>query len=113
MYDKISKEAMIHAIAEDTGCYEKYIKMVLDSFERNLKRELREGNRVTIRGVGSFFPVHRNGFQFQSGVANNETFIIPERTRYKFKMSKKFLEEIINGEEEPVYADEEEYYDEE
>lgn len=76
----------------DPGDVELIIKATLEAIKRNVKA----GHRIEIRGFGSFYPKHLaprrarrpiNG----AGLRNSEVMEIPARTQAAFKPSKKYF----------------------
>jgi len=50
----INKEALIDAIASKTDLSKKDVSAMLEAFEEKVTEEIRQGNKVTLTGFGTF-----------------------------------------------------------
>ena len=91
----MNKAQLIDKIAKDAGITKTQANKTLDSFTAAVVEALREGNRVTLVGFGTFSVSERaarNGRNPQNG----SVIKIQERKVPKFKAGKEFAEQIAS-----------------
>lgn len=89
----MNKTEIIRRLAKEHGRTKKEVLILIDGFISEIKDALKEGDRVTLSGFGSFSPSERKGFE---GVdpRTGEPLVIPNRKIASFRCSKSFKEEL-------------------
>ena len=83
----MTKLDIIHESAKLTGLTKEETELVFDSIINSIKISLSRGERVDIRGFGSFITKIKNEREARNP-ATNETFILEKRYIPSFKVSK-------------------------
>jgi DNA-binding protein HU-beta len=91
----MNKTDLINALSEETTFSKKDVSRVLDALTRIVERALKQGQKVSITGFGSFLISERPARQ---GInpATKEKINIPKVTVPKFKAGKN-LREIVRA----------------
>lgn len=88
------KADIIREVVESTGVETRDVELIVEATLRAIKRNVKAGKRIEIRGFGSFYPKYLapkkarrplNG----SGLRHSEVIDIPARVKATFKPSKK------------------------
>lgn len=87
----MTKAELFRDIAQHTGLQIKDVTTVLESFFSAVKCQVAQGNKVTIRGFGTFYMRHRKE-KVVRNIQKETSFIIPEKDIPTFKVSAQFLE---------------------
>ena len=90
----MTKIDIINKSAELTGLTKVETELVFDSIINSIKLSLSRGERVDIRGFGSFVTKTKNEREARNP-ATNETFILGKRYIPSFKVSK-LLKEFVD-----------------
>ena len=85
------KADLVAAISEKTGIAKVDVLVALESFFKEVKSSLAEGENVYIRGFGSFI-VKRRAKKVGRHIKRNEAIEIPEHFIPAFKPAKIFVE---------------------
>ncbi len=80
----MNKSDLIDAMAEDAGIAKASAKKALESFLSNVEGSLKEGNRVSLVGFGSWSVSKREAREGRNP-RTNETINIPAKNVVKFK----------------------------
>lgn len=85
-----TKRELINEVAKEQGLTQEEAVRYTDALLDKISSVLKEGNFITFRGFGTFFPQVRKA---RTGVnpRSKEYIDIPERKWVKFKPSKKLL----------------------
>ena len=91
----MNKTEIIRRLAKEHGRSKKEVLILVDGFIEAIKQSIKEGDRVTLSGFGSFTPSERKGF---TGVdpRTGDPLDIPNRKIASFRCSKAFKEELNN-----------------
>lgn len=87
------KADLINAISEKTGIPKVDVLVTLESFFKEVKDNLAQGENIYIRGFGSFI-VKKRAAKIGRNIKKNTAVEIPEHFIPAFKPSKEFVEEI-------------------
>lgn len=89
----MSKSDIIRTIAQRTGLGQNQVSQVIDQFLSLVRTNVIEGNRVQLRGFGSFYPKYRKE-KVGRIIASAKTIKIPAHVIPAFKPAKSFLQSI-------------------
>ena len=84
---------MVAAIAEKTGVQKVDVLVTLETFFKEVKSSLAEGENVYIRGFGSFV-IKKRAEKVGRHIKRNEAIVIPEHFIPAFKPAKVFVEQV-------------------
>lgn len=87
------KADLINAISEKTGIPKVDVLVTLESFFKEVKDSLSQGENIYIRGFGSFI-VKKRAAKIGRNIKKNTAVEIPEHYIPAFKPSKDFVQEI-------------------
>jgi DNA-binding protein HU-beta len=90
------KSDLINNIAEKTGIPKVDVLVTLESFFKEVKGSLVEGEHIYIRGFGSFITKKRAA-KIGRNIKRNIAVEIPEHYIPAFKPSKEFVNEVKTG----------------
>jgi DNA-binding protein HU-beta len=90
------KADLINKISEKTGVPKVDVLVALESFFKEVKDSLREGENVYVRGFGSFI-VKKRAEKIGRNIKKGESIVIPEHFIPAFKPAKAFSEKVKNG----------------
>jgi len=83
----INRQKLVTGISKDTSFTQAVIDEVVEALFEQIKKEFKAGNRIEIRGFGSFFPYVRKSKGYQNP-KTMEKSVMPTKTMLKFKCSK-------------------------
>lgn len=89
----MSKSDIIRTIAQRTGLGQNQVAQVIDQFLSLVRTNVIEGNRVQLRGFGSFYPKYRKE-KVGRIIASAKTIKIPAHVIPAFKPAKSFSQSI-------------------
>jgi DNA-binding protein HU-beta len=87
------KADLVTAIAEKTGVPKVDVLVTLESFFKEVKESLSEGENVYIRGFGSFI-IKKRAKKIGRNIKQNKAIEIPEHFIPAFKPAKVFVEQV-------------------
>ena len=87
------KADLVTAISEKTGIAKVDVLVTLESFFKEVKDTLAEGENVYIRGFGSFV-VKKRAKKVGRHIKRNESIEIPEHYIPSFKPAKVFVDQV-------------------
>jgi DNA-binding protein HU-beta len=87
------KADLVTAIAEKTGVPKVDVLVTLESFFKEVKESLAEGENVYIRGFGSFI-IKKRAKKIGRNIKQNKAIEIPEHFIPAFKPAKVFVEQV-------------------
>ena len=87
------KADLVAAISEKTGVPKVDVLVTLETFFKEVKNSLAEGENVYVRGFGSFIVKHRKE-KIGRHIKKNKPIVIPEHYIPAFKPSKVFVEKV-------------------
>ncbi|MGB1247742.1 MAG: HU family DNA-binding protein [Chitinophagales bacterium] len=87
------KADLVNNISEKTGIPKVDVLVTIESFLKEVKDSLKEGENVYIRGFGSFITKKR-AQKIGRNIKKNTAIVIPEHFVPAFKPSKTFSEEV-------------------
>ena len=90
------KADLINKIADKTGIPKNDVLVVVESFFREVKESLKQGENVYVRGFGSFI-VKKRRQKIGRIIKRNEAIVIPEHFIPAFKPAKTFMEKVKNS----------------
>ncbi len=90
------KADLVAAISEKTGVPKVDVLVALETFFKEVKHSLAEGENVYIRGFGSFI-VKRRAKKIGRHIKKNVAIEIPEHFIPAFKPAKVFVEQVKNN----------------
>ena len=91
----MTKAEMVNKIAEGTGLTKVETQAVIDGFLAMLKFALKQGDRIELRGFGTFKTVTRQERSARNP-ATNEPMTVPEHDTAVFRASKE-LKKYLNN----------------
>jgi len=87
------KADLVTAIAEKTGVPKVDVLVTLESFFKEVKTSLADGENVYIRGFGSFI-IKKRAAKVGRHIKQNKSIEIPEHYIPAFKPAKIFVEQV-------------------
>ncbi|MGH1434358.1 MAG: HU family DNA-binding protein [Lewinella sp.] len=87
------KADLVAAIAEKTGVQKVDVLVTLESFFKEVKGSLADGENVYIRGFGSFV-IKKRAQKVGRHIKENKAIVIPEHFIPAFKPAKVFVEQV-------------------
>lgn len=87
------KADLITKISDKTGIAKVDVLVTLESFFKEIKESLKQGENVYVRGFGSFI-VKKRRQKIGRNIKKNEAIIIPEHFIPAFKPAKTFMEKV-------------------
>jgi DNA-binding protein HU-beta len=87
------KADLVAAIAEKTGVPKVDVLVTLESFFKEVKDSLADGENVYVRGFGSFI-IKKRAKKIGRHIKKNEPIEIPEHYIPAFKPAKVFVEQV-------------------
>lgn len=87
------KADLVTAISEKTGVPKVDVLVTLETFFKEVKGSLADGENVYIRGFGSFV-IKKRAKKIGRHIKKNEAIIIPEHYIPAFKPAKVFVEQV-------------------
>jgi DNA-binding protein HU-beta len=87
------KADLVAAISEKTGVPKVDVLVTMETFFKEVKGSLSEGENVYIRGFGSFI-IKRRAKKIGRHIKKNEAIEIPEHFIPSFKPAKVFVEQV-------------------
>ena len=87
------KADLVAAIAEKTGVQKVDVLVALESFFKEIKGSLANGENVYIRGFGSFV-IKKRAQKVGRHIKENKSIVIPEHFIPAFKPAKVFVEQV-------------------
>src|SRR5580765_3366968 len=90
------KADLINKISDKTGIAKVDVLVTLESFFKEIKESLKQGENVYVRGFGSFI-VKKRRQKIGRNIKKNEAIIIPEHFIPAFKPAKTFMDKVKNA----------------
>lgn len=87
------KVDIINKISEKTGLPKNDVLISMESFFKEVKESLKQGENVYIRGFGSFI-VKKRAAKIGRIITRNESIVIPEHYIPAFKPAKVFVDRV-------------------
>lgn len=87
------KADLVAAIAEKTGVQKVDVLVTLESFFKEVKGSLAQGENVYVRGFGSFV-IKKRAQKVGRHIKENKAIVIPEHYIPAFKPAKVFVEQV-------------------
>lgn len=91
----VTKSDLVNRLAEATGWTKIDVEIVLNGLLANIMESLQEGDRVEIRGFGSFFAKERQP-RFVKNPKTKKMIAVDHRFVPIFKPAKQFREDVNN-----------------
>lgn len=89
----MTKAELAGIIAKKTGV-KRYVALnIIESFMDVVKEDLKRGNRVSLRGFGSFY-LKKRADKMGRIISQNTTIFIPEHNIPAFKPSDEFVDKV-------------------
>jgi nucleoid DNA-binding protein len=89
----VNKDTLVHTICERTNLSKKDIELMLEAFEDTVTNELRQGNKVTLTGFGTF-KVSKRAAREGINPQTKAKITIPAMTVPKFTAGKTLKEAV-------------------
>lgn len=90
------KADLVNRISEKTGIQKIDVLVTLESFFKEVKDSLKDGENVYVRGFGSFV-VKERAEKIGRNIKKNTAIVIPAHSIPSFKPSKTFVEAVKNS----------------
>ncbi len=87
------KADLITKISDKTGIAKVDVLVTLESFFKEIKESLKQGENIYVRGFGSFI-VKKRRQKIGRNIKKNEAIIIPEHFIPAFKPAKTFMDKV-------------------
>ncbi len=87
------KADLVAIIADKTGVPKVDVLVTLESFFREVKGTLANGENVYVRGFGSFI-IKKRAEKVGRNIKKNESIVIPEHFIPSFKPAKVFVDQV-------------------
>lgn len=94
--DKMRKADLVALISEKTGVPKVDVLVTLETFFKEIKNSLADGQNVYVRGFGSFI-VKKRAKKIGRHIKKNIAIEIPEHYIPAFKPAKVFVEQVKNN----------------
>jgi DNA-binding protein HU-beta len=91
----MTKADIVNEISEKTGIEKVAVQATVEAFMKSVKTSLTEGEKVYLRGFGSFI-VKKRAQKTGRNISKNTTIIIPEHFVPAFKPAKVFVDKVKN-----------------
>ncbi|MBP1732264.1 MAG: DNA-binding protein [Deltaproteobacteria bacterium] len=92
----MNKTDIVNKLAEKTGMNQKVAKVVVDTITDSIKKAILNGERVEIRGFGSFSIRSYKPYKGRNP-KNGEVVDVPAKKLPYFKVGKELKEDISKG----------------
>lgn len=89
----VNKDSLVHAICDRTSLAKKDVELVLESLEDVVTNELRQGNKVTLTGFGTW-KVSKRAAREGINPQTKAKIMIPAMTVPKFTAGKTLKEAV-------------------
>jgi len=93
---KMRKADLVNKISDKTGIAKVDVLVALESFFKEVKETLKNGENVYVRGFGSFI-VKKRRQKIGRIISRNEAIVIPEHFIPAFKPAKTFMQKVKNA----------------
>lgn len=90
----MNKAELIEKVSERTNVTQKVAKVIVDTLFEGMKESLQKGQRIEIRGFGSFMVRHYGGYKGRNPKTGEVVDVPPKRLPF-FKVGKE-LKEMVN-----------------
>lgn len=90
------KADLVTAIAEKTGVQKVDVLVTLETFFKEVKGALADGENVYVRGFGSFI-IKKRAKKIGRNIKEGKSIVIPEHYIPAFKPAKVFVEKVKNN----------------
>ncbi len=102
--DKMRKADLVALISEKTGVPKVDVLVTLETFFKEIKNSLADGQNVYVRGFGSFI-VKKRAKKIGRHIKKNIAIEIPEHYIPAFKPAKVFVEQVKNNSDQIALAE--------
>ena len=92
----MTKADIVNEVSKKTGIEKVVVQKAIESSMEAIKKALKEGNNVYLRGFGSFV-VKERAEKTARNIAKNTTIIIPAHNVPAFKPDKTFISVVKNN----------------
>lgn len=92
----MTKADIVARIAQQTGVEKAVAMTVVEAFMETVKDSVVAGNKVFLRGFGSFI-IKKRAKKVARNISKNTTIVIPAHSVPAFKPAKTFLEAVKEG----------------
>ncbi|MBN1637646.1 MAG: integration host factor subunit beta [Ignavibacteriales bacterium] len=92
----MTKADIVEKVAEGTGLTKLETEAIIEGFLNTLVKSLREGNRIEIRGFGSF-KIKEKSERYARNPRTGEKVLVPQQFVPVFKFSKDFKQAVDRG----------------
>lgn len=92
----MTKAEIVSKLAEKRGLNQKIAKIIVDTIVSSIKRAIIRGERVEIRGFGSFSQRHYKSYVGRNPKTGEKVIVSPKRLPY-FKVGKELKESLNRG----------------
>ncbi|MCT4664963.1 MAG: integration host factor subunit beta [Flavobacteriales bacterium] len=89
----MTKADIVTSIVEKTGLDKTDVQLTIESFMKEVKHSLEDGENVYLRGFGSFI-IKKRAQKTGRNISKNTTIIIPAHNVPAFKPAKVFVEGV-------------------
>ncbi len=89
----MTKADIVAEIVEKTGLDKADVQLTVESFMKEVKDSLENGNNVYLRGFGSFI-IKKRAQKTGRNISKNTTIVIPAHNIPAFKPAKVFMEGV-------------------
>jgi nucleoid DNA-binding protein len=81
-----AKRSIINDISKEIGLSQADVGKVVSCFLKNVKKQYQAGNKIELRGFGTFFPYFRRARSYKDPITKTEKQM-KDRTILKFRAS--------------------------
>lgn len=92
----MTKADIVNEVAKKTNVEKVIVQKVLETSMEAIKKSMKEGNDVYLRGFGSFV-VKKRAKKTARNIKQNTTIVIPEHNVPTFKPAKTFVNAVKNN----------------
>lgn len=92
----MTKAEIVSKLAEKRGLNQKIAKIIVDTIVSSIKRAIIRGERVEIRGFGSFSQRHYKSYVGRNPKTGEKVLVSPKRLPY-FRVGKELKESLNRG----------------
>jgi integration host factor subunit beta len=90
----MNKAELINKVSEQTNVTQKVAKVIVDTLFDGMKESLQNGERIEIRGFGSFMVRNYGGYKGRNPKTGEIVEVLPKKLPF-FKVGKE-LKEMVN-----------------
>lgn len=97
----VGRDAITRAVSAQTGLAHYHVKEIWNAAWKEIIRQILQGNKVTIYGLGQFRLVYSQARDRKYSPFEDKFVVVPKHKKLKFKPSRAFAKMLRNSTEAP------------